>query len=969
MSEDSNPQGGLTLADLESFLGMSLSTDSPQPAPPAGILDLTPYLDAAAVLAAFDPSELRPAHGEPDPAGRDAMLDRLYSLSEPIEDGPQRGLWILSFSERRAALRRLGTRAAMQQALDANPKRPDSPVQRMFERAVRSDPIELRGLIRDELAALLTVTDWVEGILDDLPNRATIRSALAMVDLLAPMQRLAGQGFVNRQEELEWLENYVWGPEPEAPLFVFGPGGVGKSALLAQFILSHAGAGGMAFAYLDTDRPSVRPDRPLTYLIEMIAQLRLQLELPPVATDSLVNELTFGAGRQDLKRQIESYATSYGFSQYLRSFADILGQSEDPKAGQDVVVVLDTFEEAQFLGSEVVSQLLDLAFEFRWTLPTFRVILAGRVLPPEFVSRAFPEFFNLASGERWLEHELPLERLPLPGRPMDLGVLDAEGAQELLQRSIQAAGLAPLSEGELADVIGIVGRNPMCLKLAARVLDNEGIERLREARSEILAQLKAEKIQALLYGRILHHVHGDEVVKKIAYPGLIVRRITPEVIREVLAQPCGLELTAARDEYSIFNDLSREAALVENDPLDGSLRHRTDVRRLMLQDLTDHVDPEVVGQIDRAAIDFYTGQAGEVARGEEIYHRLRLREPEHVLEDRWQPQAAVRLRNALEELPAPQSLWLAEKLGVTLDPNLRKAAHQEAWEDQAGRAASQLLRSGKAEEALAVLHERLERSSRSQLYLLEAEADHILGRLDEALRVSRVGVEALTRAGAVDMALELQLKMATIEEGRGDLEAADRLLAEAEAMAAYSRDDLLRLRVQITRLRVQRQLRPAARAERAELRGAALASLTDDMLYRLRKQPVLLRETAAELGKEDPRIAQAAIDTLGLEVMTDEQAQTLGRALAALNAEQDPASSANAALARAVEQFQESDFDPGVIRDWVTKRLSTRDTRYLGQSLGTSAPGSQALGDFRAYFRAGVDSAMAASGPAFTQRS
>lgn len=961
MSGPAKLQHSLTLADLQRFLDMPLGGGAKQAVLPAEDSDPKPYLEAAAVLAAFDPVRLRPAHGEPDPSRRDEIVDRLFSLSEPIEDGPERGLWALSFSERRDALRRLGTRAAMQRALDVNPERRDSPVQRMFERVIGGSPIQLAGMTRDELAALLTVLDWFEGILDELPDRVAIRSALAMTDLLAPMQRLAGRGFVNRRQELEQLKQYVSGPEPAVPLFVFGPGGVGKSTLLARFILDHTEGRTAAFAYLDTDRPVVRPDRPLTYLIEMIAQLRLQLDLPTKDTDGLVSVLTFGTSRHDQTRSFESFNTGYGFSQYLELFADILRQSGAVQAGKNVVIVIDTFEEAQFLGSEVVSQLLDLAFEFRGILPTFRVILAGRALPQEFVSRAYPEFFQLAISEHWLEHDLPLKDLPLPGRPRDLGVLDEEGARDLLRLSIHAASLAPLSEDELNDVIGIVTSNPMCLKLAVRVLRNEGISKLREARSEMLSQLKAEKIQALLYGRILRHVHGDESVKTIAYPGLIVRRVTPEVIRKVLAKPCRIKITVAHNEYHIFDDLSKEAALMERDPLDDSLRHRADVRRSMLEDLTDHVDEKIAKQIDRAAVAFYAKQSGAVARAEEIYHRLRLRQNPKTLNKRWLPEAASRLKNAGEELPAQQRLWLAEKLGITLNETIRQTASQEAWEDQAARIANRFLKAGTAdaaEKTLDVLRERTERLPRSQLYSLEAEAYRFQGKFDQALRVSRVGVEALSKAGDIDMALDLLLKMVVIEETRRNLKPAEKLLDEADAIAAHSNNEILQLRVQITKLRLQRQLRPEAHDEQMALRRKAMANLTDEMLYRLRSYPVLLRELAAELSEEDARISKIAIDTLGFEVATDAQAQALGRAITALDIAQTSQNVVDSTLTKVVEQFQQTDSDPGVIRNWVIKDLTIASTRQIGQSVNASAPQSEVHSTFQHYFRAGVDGAI-----------
>jgi hypothetical protein len=957
MSESGESQRTLTLADLDRFLALPLQAEAEPtelPARDAGMLDPTPWLNAAAVLAAFDPFLLQPAPGNSDSQERERLLDHLLPLCEQIVDGPQRGLWSLSFSERRAVLKRLARRERMRSALEANPVRPDTPVQRMFERVVDGGPIELARLSRDELAALSTVVDWTVGILDSLPEKAAIRSALARVDLLAPMHRLAGQGFVNRHHELEQLERYVFGEKPQAPLFMFGPGGVGKSTLLARFILEHLVARAVPFAYIDIDRPTMRPDHPLTLLLETVAQLHLQLNLPANATEALINEITFGIGRVEAGRRVEVYYAGYDFIHYISLFADLLHNSA--KANDTVVVFLDTFEEAQFLGSDVVWPLLEFLFELNRSLPTFRVILSGRALPREFMSKAFPNLFDEA-GERGLERELSLEHIPMPERPIDLGVLDEGSARELLQNSVQVAGLATLAEDDLDDVIGIVSRNPMCLKLAARLLRDEGVEKLREARSELLVRLKAEKIQALLYGRILHHVHGDDV-RKVAYPGLIVRRIAPDVIRQVLAKPCGLTLSVERSEHDIFEELAKEAALVERDPLDGSLRHRADVRRAMLEDLTDHVKAEVVQQIDRAAVAFYSKQSGAISRAEEIYHRLRLRQKAKTLNNRWSPEAADRLKGAGEELPAQQRLWLAAKLGITLDQTVRQTASQEAWEDQVARTANRFLQSGAVDKALAVLHERTGRLPRSPLYALEAEAYRFLGELDEAIRVSHAGVEALSKAGAIDMALDLQLKMVVIEESRGDPQVAEKLLTEAKAIATHSHNEILRLRVQITELRLQRQLRPDARDERMVLRRDALANLTDEILHRLRSQPVLLREVAAELGGEDMRIVRTAIDTLGLEVATDTQAQALARAITTLNTAQASKNVVDPVLSRAVEQFEQTNFDPGAIRKWVTTDLTTSDTRKLGQSLSMSAPQSEVYRDFRTYFRAGVDNTL-----------
>lgn len=950
MSPGADSQPRLTLGDLDRFLESPVDGEARQSlsaAIAAGIPDSTRYLNAAAVLAAFNPFQLKPVGSPSDGEGRGALLDLLLPLSEPIVDGPQRGLWFLSFSERRAALKRLRTRETMKQALAANPDRPDSSVQRMFERIMGKESIDFSSLSRDELAALIAVVDWTEGILDGLPDKAAVRSTLAKADLLAPMQRLAGHGFVNRVDQIEQLKEYVSGVEPSVPLFVFGTGGVGKSTLLAHFILKYVEPKRIPFVYIDIDRPRVRPDHPLTILLEAV----VQLEVPPdlfFMKESLIKEIGFEFTRKEDHRQFDSQG--YDNYRYFNLVGNIL------PVNQQVVFFLDTFEEAQYLGPDVVWNLLDFLFALARSLKGVRIILSGRALPSEYISRGFPNLLDKSHGAVY-ENKLPLEHILPFERPINLGMLDEGPARELLQGSIQSAGLPALHDDELEDVIRIVGRSPMCLKLAARLIRDEGIGRLREARSQFMVKLKSEKIQALLYGRILQHIHNEDV-RKIAYPGLVVRRVAPDVIREVLAKPCGLKLTATRSEDDIFRDLSKEAALVEPDPTDGSLRHRSDVRRTMLEDLTDHVGADVVGKIDRAAVAFYAKHAGAVARAEEMYHRLRLCQRTKTLNDRWVPEAAIHLKGAGDELPARQRLWLAEKLGITLDESVRETASQEAWEDQAARTADRFLQSGAAEKALSVLHERSARRAHSRLYQLEAEACRFIGDLDEALHVSRVGVEELSKVGAVDMVLELLLKMVLIEETRSNLEAAVKLLDEARTVATHCNNEILRLRVQINRIRLHRLLRPEARDERAVLRREVLATLTDEMMQKLRSHPVLLREVAAELGKEDSRIAMAAIQTLGIEVETDKQAQSFANAIMTLNKEPISGSSDDTDLTRLVKQLQKTKLRPDLIRELVTRELTSADTRKLGRTLGLVEPMGDALGQFREYFRASVDSTL-----------
>ena len=95
-------------------------------------------------------------------------------------------------------------------------------------------------------------------------------------------------------------------------------------------------------------------------------------------------------------------------------------------------------------------------------------------------------------------------------------------------------------------------------------------------------------------------------------------------------------------------------------------------------------------------------------------------------------------------------------------------------------------------------------------------------------------------------------------------------------MATHSSNALLRLRTVVTELRVHRLRHPDLHDARATKRAEALALLTPDVIYQLRSRSVLLREVAAELAKEDPRVASVAFETLGIELASDEQAELLG---------------------------------------------------------------------------------------------
>lgn len=814
------------------------------------------YREAAAVLSRFDPRHLVP-FGQRDESG---PWYRFLPDCEPVEVPNKPGIWRLKDPIRRETLKRLGSTDAMRAALDANPDREEEPIQRAIERLIEGNLPELRTLRREDLAALAVARDWFTGIIE-VPSEDALRSALPIADVLAPLQKLAAECFVGRKRELTILAFYVghlrvswlrslftllFNFQGRKPLFIYGPGGVGKSALVARFILEHIEGNPketLPFVYLDIDRPVVDPQRPLTLLIEATTQLAAQFPDESATLRDLADDARSKLARYDLAEGEKSLSDERANVTGLASWvASSLGPT------QPVLLVVDTFEEAQFLGPSVVDGVWGLLSALQAAIPNLRIVVAGRAPPGR-----------------------------VPHQLLALRELDDFGARALVRKRVGAG--EKLTDQDVENIVTIVGRNPMSLRLAAEFVKEQGISRLQsiETHNFFFLRLKTEKIQAQLYGRILGHIH-DEDVRKLAYPGFIVRRITPAVIREVLAGPCGIELSNQQASDRLFDALAEEVALIERDG-ERALKHRLDVRRMMLGDLLSQVPPETVMAIDRASVGYYETQSGVRARAEEIYHRLRLAEAPEIIEKCWMPGVEEYLRNALEELLPPARLWLSQRLGVTPDAVLLAQADLETWEELTLRSAQQFLQVGNARGALEIVTARKDRSPASPLYRVEAEALRLMGQDERARGVARRGIDSAAAVGNTEAALDLMLLLAALEESAGRLQQALDLLENANRLVDKGSSVLLLLRLYAARIRVRRSLGPEYATERHELMREACCLLTPDVLHDTRGRPALLRELVAELGGMNLQLLRQGLEVVGLELDNEAQRQALARAL------------------------------------------------------------------------------------------
>ncbi|MGH9960848.1 MAG: hypothetical protein ACREBC_27645 [Pyrinomonadaceae bacterium] len=208
------------------------------------------------------------------------------------------------------------------------------------------------------------------------------------------------------------------------------------------------------------------------------------------------------------------------------------------------VIVLDTFEEVQYRGENSAFPLWELLDRMQQARPFLRVIVSGRA---------------------------PVTSLVLGGQPPQhivLGELDHEAAVAYVQGlGIQDVALAKALVKQMGGV-------PLSLKLAVSVVKRDGVEGVKDisGKSIFWFSISDEAIQGVLYSRILGHLH-DPVLEKLASPGLVLRRISPAVILNVLNEPCELGISSIEEAQDLFDKLRRETSLVASDTLDGTLVH------------------------------------------------------------------------------------------------------------------------------------------------------------------------------------------------------------------------------------------------------------------------------------------------------------------------------------------------------------------------------------------------------------
>lgn len=526
----------------------------------------------------------------------------------------------------------------------------------------------------DELRAALTARESLTGCPapDGIPTMEELRRALSYAELLEPLRVLIGSEsgwegrqprdrFAGRKKELERLRSFVdeldshsigesikrgvargvetavgwFGWTKASLLTVIANGGLGKSALIAKFVLEHAvrhsepNRRTFPFAYLDFDRATVRTTESRLLLLEILRQLSFQY--PRAAGD-------LGALAESLRSTLGGALTPTHepYAELRRILRDFAGVGE-----RRFLLVLDTFEAVQF-----DQQMVEAVDSFLTGLigvegfPELRIVIAGREVLGQ--GMLFPVLVTTAP--------------PLSLRP--LNVSDAIEMANRLGGSLLGPEWNPRWARRIAgkateDKSG--RREPLSIRVAVDLLKSESPEKRDELSLEI--KEKGEKAHANFVGtlyqrRVLGHVRGGSDVGKLAWPGLVFRNVTKEIVQEVLASMCGLTRAAADEAFDL---LGKEVWLVDvvEEPTGKVLRHKRELRARTLPLMRRHREKTPEGKVlsfddvNKRAIEYYHDQRTlPGGNAEWIYHRLLAGESPESVDQQWSEECRGRLSDA-----------------------------------------------------------------------------------------------------------------------------------------------------------------------------------------------------------------------------------------------------------------------------------------------------------------------------------
>lgn len=557
--------------------------------------------ELAAVSGRFDPQEVLPAQTSEET--RRAVLNHLAPMCV-VETHEKHLRWLLQKEYRIDALARLRDENRLA-ALLREPL-PSTDRCGMMLRVLLRDGAKanLKKLDSADLASLASAVEMTAEIGLPQPDAVELRRLVAGADFLADYDVLLKQGFHGRHSQLKQLGEFLGRPVESKSyslswegIVLSGVGGAGKSTLLAKFardIVKHRKA---TIVILDFDRPGI--DAHDTYWLEQEICRQVGQQYPE--TDA-----TLRKRRREEQRQREEYEVTVDQAtpesvEFSRSSRNIIWSVSDALASigasaRPFLLVLDTFEEVSEQGA---GRLLDWLHDIVSALePTpLKVVFSGRLFD--------------ADRELLVRHGVT--------ESIEINELEPLHAERLLIGN----GIAQTVAQRLARS-DVIPRRPLELMLLAKLTADldKTVEEL-EAELRMGGAAAGELFAGLVYRRVLRRL-DDPTARHLAYPGLVLRYVTPELIRRVLAPALDLPPFEGRTAEDALDALASCHWLAYRDPEDNNkVWHRKELRRSTLKAMIAR-EPEKSKRINQVAAEYFGQVGGEREAAEAVYHRLML---------------------------------------------------------------------------------------------------------------------------------------------------------------------------------------------------------------------------------------------------------------------------------------------------------------------------------------------------------
>lgn len=520
-------------------------------------------------------------------------------------------------------------------------------------------PTELRAAVdaleRLQFAKLPTVT---------LPTIAEARRLLEWSELLEPLRMLIGSTggwegkprsdrFVGREAQLRQLRGFVdelssrgafeaigrlatrgyraaqrlFGVRDESVRFLVARGGLGKSALMAKFVLDHAlgQERPFPFVYFDFDRPVLHAREPRQLLVEMIRQVALQFPR---------HEKQLGTLRQQIAAALASGTPDGVGDDPFDEFREFV-RSKLTMNSRAFLLVLDTMEVVQYdpLALKGVVEFVSRldGNVYGESFDELRIVAAGRADIPEL--RTSAELRD--ESHSIILKAFEVDEAAFMANRFGRFLLQEQWNDQWGEKIVGSRDAPPER------------REPLSIRVCVELVWSAERANRHAIVDEITAQGEeagGHAFVAKLYQiRVLRHVQ-NEYAAKLAWPGLVVRHITRDIVRDKLAKICELEPQRVN---AAFEALGCEVWMVRR--VGEELWHREDLRSRTLPLMKRH-NPTLFAQVTNAARDFYDARRDDPsAYGEWLYYRLLSGEDPEKVDDDWRDDVPAYLAGAADD--------------------------------------------------------------------------------------------------------------------------------------------------------------------------------------------------------------------------------------------------------------------------------------------------------------------------------